>query len=106
MAIKTNCSKHLTEARMERAMWIIENIGYGNVIAEREWVDTAGTKCIRQITDTGVIIVTTPDKTKVVTMFVATVLQAKAMWYGKIPNWFYKIVIRNEKLLKESQKKY
>ena len=99
-------SQHFINDHPERMIYIGLNIGYGNVIAEREWVDTADTKCIRQITDTGVIIVTTPDKTKVVTMFVATVLQAKAMWYGKIPNWFYKIVIRNEKLLKESQKKH
>jgi hypothetical protein len=100
MAIKKNCTAHITEARLERVMWIIENIGYGNVIAERDWVDTNGTNCIRQLTDTGVIIVLSADRSKVVTMFVATVLQIKAMYHGRIANWLYKVAIKNEKLLK------
>lgn len=102
MAIKRNCKSHLTDYRMERVSWIIDNIGLGDkIIAEREWTDTSGKVGIRQLTDTGVIICRTKDTNEVVTMFVATILQVKAMYFGKIANWVYKMAVRNEKIVKE-----
>lgn len=100
MAIKKNCSKHLVTERWGRVEYIIDNIGIGEVIAEREWTDTKGTPCIRQLTTTGVIIVRDTSKTKVVTMWTANILQVKAMYFGKIPNWMYKVVVKNEKIMK------
>lgn len=101
MAIKKNCSNHLITERWDRVEYIIDHIGIGEVIAEREWRDTKGTPCIRQLTTTGVIIVRDVSKTKVVTMWTANILQVKAMYFGKIPNWMYKIVVKNEKIMKD-----
>ena len=98
--MKKNCTSHVTEARLDRINYIIDHIGFGEVIAEREWVDTSGRACIRQLTDTGIIIVLDVKKEKVVTMFAASVMQIKAMYFGKIANWLYKIAIRNEKIMK------
>ena len=98
--MKRNCSAHLTNDRLDRVNYIIDNIGFGEVIAEREWVDTTGKACIRQLTNTGVIIVLDPNKERVVTMFVATVMQIKAMYFGKIANWLYKLAVKNEKIMK------
>lgn len=98
--VKRNCSNHLITERWERVEYIIDHIGLGEVIAEREWTDTKGTPCIRQLTTTGVIIVRDVTKTKVVTMWTANALQVKAMYFGKIPNWMYKVVVKNEKIMK------
>ena len=98
--MKRNCSAHITNDRLDRINYIIDNIGFGEVIAEREWVDTIGKACVRQLTNTGVIIVLDANREKVVTMFVATVLQIKAMYHGKIANWLYRLAIKNEKIMK------
>lgn len=103
--MKRNCSAHITNDRLDRVNYIIDNIGFGEVIAEREWTDTAGKACIRQLTNTGIIIVLDPNKEKVVTMFVATVLQIKAMYHGKIANWLYKLAVKNEKIMKGYKEK-
>lgn len=103
--MKRNCSAHITNDRLDRVNYIIDNIGFGEVIAEREWIDTAGKACIRQLTNTGIIIVLDPNKEKVVTMFVATVLQIKAMYHGKIANWLYKLAVKNEKIMKGYKEK-
>ena len=101
MAIKKNCKIHL-QHRSERVEWIIDHIGLGTkIIASREWVDTSGKTCIRELTDTGVIICRTTDTNEVITMFVATIMQIKAMYFGKIANWIYKMAIKNEKIMKE-----
>ena len=98
--MKRNCSYHITNDRLDRINYIIENIGFGEVIAEREWVDTKGSHCVRQLTSTGVMIVLDANKEKVVTMFVATVMQIKSMYFGKISNWLYRLAIKNEKIMK------
>ena len=103
--MKRNCSYHVTNDRLDRINYIIENIGFGEVIAEREWVDTAGKACIRQLTNTGLIIVLDANREKVVTMFVATVMQIKSMYFGKIANWLYKLAIKNEKIMKGYKEK-
>ena len=98
--MKRNCSHHITNDRLDRVNYIIDNIGFGEVIAEREWVDTTGKTCIRQLTNTGLIIVLDTNRERVVTMFVATVLQIKAMYHGKIANWLYRLATKNEKIMK------
>lgn len=98
--MKRNCSHHITNDRMKRVEYIIDNIGFGEVIAEKPWVDTKGNHCVRQLTNTGVIIVMDEGKEKVITMFVATVLQIKAMYHGKIANWLYRLATKNEKIMK------
>lgn len=101
--MKKNCTHHIND-RLDRINYIIDNIGFGEVIAEREWVDTTGKACVRQLTNTGVIIVLDANREKVVTMFVATVLQIKAMYHGKIANWLYRLAVKNEKIMKNYKK--
>lgn len=102
MAIKKNCSNHLVRDRLKRVEFIIDHIGFGDVIAERDWVDTAGKACIRQLTNTGIIIVLNPSDRKVVTMWTASVLQVRAMYHGKmIPNWMYHRIKKNEEIMKK-----
>ena len=103
--MKRNCSYHITNDRLDRINYIIENIGFGVVIAEREWIDTKGSRCVRQLTSTGVMIVLDDNKEKVVTMFVATVMQIKSMYFGKIANWLYRLAIKNEKIIKGYKEK-
>lgn len=77
MAIKGTPTRHASEDRLDRITAIALTIGFGRVIKERQrdgkWY---------QITDTGVMVVRTPDKAAIITMWAATQRQVADI-YGE-----------------------
>ena len=86
-------SYHCAVERGERVQAIINQIGIGQVVKERF---TRG--CFTCITDTGITIIKTADKLKVVTMYVTTYRELVAVYEGakKIPHYLKKKVDRNQ----------
>lgn len=78
MAIITGTpTRHASEDRLDRITAIALTIGFGKVIKERQrdgkWY---------QITDTGVLVVRTPDKESIITIWAATQRQVADI-YGE-----------------------
>lgn len=67
---KMKITKHMTNDRMERYMYIATHMGFGEVVDEFYEED----KCIC-ITSTGILIVKSADKKTVITMFIAKAYQ-------------------------------
>lgn len=82
--MERNCSRHLSEDRLDRAVFIATTIGYGEVVREMVVDHPQGGLSIRQLTDTGIIIVRSLDRKIVVTMWVASYGQAQRI-YGDSP---------------------
>ena len=90
-------TKHLTEDRMERVIFIATTIGFGETIEEFYVEDEHG-KHYEYITSTGVLIVKGLDKKTVVTMFIARHGQVKRLYGDRpIPRNLVAVVKRNEK---------
>lgn len=92
-------SYHARVERADRINHIVEEIGIGNVIKEkfvRFDLGQAGRYVC--ITDTGITIVKTEDKLKIITMYVTTKRELLQV-YGnekKIPAFLHKKVDRNQ----------
>lgn len=92
-------SYHVRVDRAERVKHIVEDIGMGQIIKEKyvrfnlgqagRWV------CL---TDTGITVVKTEDKLKIITMYVTTKKELLAVYGGqkKIPQFLQKRVDRNQ----------
>ena len=90
-------TKHLTEDRMERAVFIATTVGFGEIIEEFYVEDNHG-KHFECVTSTGVIIVKGLDKQTIVTMYVARYNQIKRLYKEReIPNGLKVVIKRNEK---------
>ncbi len=90
-------TKHLTEDRMDRVVYIATTIGFGEVMEEFYIEDNHG-KHYECITSTGVIIVKGLDRKTVVTMFIGRMAQVKRLYGDKeIPRNLKAVVKRNEK---------
>lgn len=96
-------SKHLINDRMERAAFILANIGLGKTIKEHYCeADQTQKACWRTLTDTGVIIVYDKKKKKVVTMYIASMKQAKAFFPENayiLPKNLYSVIKKNQKYI-------
>ena len=100
-ATRITLSHHLTADRLERMTTIATTIGFGKVIEEFE-DDIYGEPTWHCLTDTGVLLVKSADKTKIITMYVATVDRLYAYYRKKrnqktIPQYLVQIVKNNEK---------
>ena len=94
---------HCEVQRADRVKHIIDTIGLGQVVREK-YIHTA--EQIRKgqagkylcITDTGIMLVKTEDKLKIITMYVATYRELVAIYGGqnKIPKYLHKRVDRNQ----------
>ena len=90
-------TKHLTEDRMERVVFIATTVGFGEIIEEFYVEDNHG-KHFECVTSTGVIIVKSLDKLTIVTMYVARHNQIKRLYKEReIPNGLKVVIKRNEK---------
>lgn len=90
-------TKHLTEDRMDRVVFIATTIGFGEIMEEFYIEDNHG-KHYECVTSTGVIIVKGLDKKTVVTMYVARHNQIKRLYEEReIPRNLRAIIKRNEK---------
>ena len=91
---------HCKVERAERIQKIIALIGLGQVVREKYYRQSnlAGHGKYVCITDTGITIVKSEDKQKVITMYVTTYRELVAIYGGekKIPPYLRKKVDRNQ----------
>jgi hypothetical protein len=103
--LKRNCTYHISEDRLDRAMFIMTTIGIGDVIKEQRRVDEQGRVSWQCLTNTGVILVMNEKKDMVITLYIAKQPKVSAMYEGNTPSWVIKLVRKN-KALAEEQNKY
>ena len=103
MAIKRNCTYHISEDRLDRAMYIMETIGIGEIIKEEKSYNEKGIiwQCL---TNTGVILILSEDKKMCITLYIASQARVSALYKGNTPSWMFKIVKKN-KIYQEMQNK-
>lgn len=90
-------TRHLTEDRVDRVVFIATTIGFGEVVDEFYIEDNHG-KHYECVTSTGVIIVKGLDKKTVVTMYIARHGQIKRLYGDRpIPRGLAIVIKRNEK---------
>lgn len=84
---------HCEVERANRVQNIVEKIGIGQIVKEK-----FVRNCFTCITDTGITIVKSADKLKVVTMYVTTYRELVSIYEGtkKIPPYLKKKVDRNQ----------
>jgi len=92
-------SYHVRVDRAERVKHIVEEIGIGQVIKEkytRYNIQQAG--CYICLTDTGITIIKSEDKQKIITMYVTTQRELVSVFGGakKIPPFLKKKVDHNQ----------
>ena len=102
--MKRNCSYHISEDRLDRAMFIMTTIGIGEVIKEQKCVDEKGRISWQCLTNTGVILVLSEDRKIAVTLYIATQPKVSAMYEGKTPSWVIKMVRKNKELAEKQNK--
>lgn len=95
---ETTMTYHAQYQRANRMQHIIDQIGFGQVIREkymRAGMEAGKYICI---TDTGITIVKSEDKTKVITFYVTTQRELVAVYGGtkKIPSFLRKKVDFNQ----------
>ena len=84
---------HCRVERATRVQRIVEEIGMGQIVKEK-FIHN----CYTCITDTGITIIKTADKLKVVTIYVTTFRELVTIYEGtkKIPPYLKKRVDRNQ----------
>lgn len=91
-------TKHAEIYRAERMKHITEEIGFGQVVKERYMQTGFETGHYICITDTGITLVKTADKLKIITFYVTTQKELVMVYGGtkKIPSFLKKKVDRNQ----------
>jgi hypothetical protein len=97
MAIKRNITYHISEDRIDRAYYIMETIGIGEIIKEQRCFDEKGRISWQCLTNTGVLLVLDEKKEILITLYIASQSKVSAMYKGKTPSWVFKIVRKNRK---------
>ena len=91
---------HVQVERAERVKHIVEDIGIGQIIKEKYIDYGIGGQAGRYIciTDTGITIIKTEDKLKVITMYVTTQRELVSVYGGqkKVPTFLRKKVDHNQ----------
>ena len=93
--IKRNASYHISEDRLDRAVYIMQTVGLGEIIKEQRCVDTQGRVSWQCLTNTGVLLVLNEQKTMAITLYIATQPKVSAMYKGNTPSWVLKMVRKN-----------
>lgn len=104
MAIKRNISYHISEDRLDRACYIMQTIGIGDVIKEQQGIDEQGRVYWRCFTNTGAMLIMNADKSRVVTLYIAEQKQVSSIYQGKTPSWVFALVKKNMRYAKEQNK--
>ena len=104
MAIKRNISYHISEDRLDRACYIMQTIGIGDIIKEQRGIDEQGRVYWRCFTNTGVILIMNENKSRAVTLYIAEQKQVSSIYQGKTPSWVFALVKKNAKYAKEQNK--
>lgn len=104
MAIKRNCTYHISEDRLDRACYIMQTVGIGEIVKEERCVQEDGRISWQCLTNTGVILVLSEDRKVAITLYIATQAKVSAMYKGNTPSWMFKVVKKN-KVYQEMQNK-
>lgn len=104
MAIKRNCTYHISEDRLDRACFIMQTVGIGEIVKEERCVQEDGRVSWQCLTDTGVILVLSEDRKVAITLYIASQAKVSAMYKGNTPSWMFKVVKKN-KVYQEMQNK-
>jgi hypothetical protein len=104
MAIKRNITYHISEDRLERAYYIMQTVGIGDVIKEQKCIDEKGRTSWQCLTNTGVLLVLDEKKEILITLYIASQPKVSAMYQGKTPSWVFNIVRKNRKYAEEQNK--
>jgi len=102
--MKRNITYHISEDRLDRAVYIMQTIGIGNIIKEVHATDEKGRTSWQCLTDTGVILVLNEQKTIVITLYIASQPKVSALYEGKTPSWVIHMVKKNRKYAEEQNK--
>jgi hypothetical protein len=102
--MKRNITYHISEERVDRACYIMQTIGIGEVIKEEKCVDEQGRISWQCLTNTGVILVLSEDKKIAITLYIASQPKVSAMYKGNTPSWVINMVRKNRKYAEEQNK--
>ena len=102
--LKRNITYHISEDRLDRAVFIMETVGLGEIIKEQKCVSPQGRVSWQCLTDTGVILVLSEDRKIAITLYIASQPKVSAMYEGNTPSWILKMVKKN-KVYAEMQNK-
>lgn len=102
--IKRNISYHISEDRLDRACYIMQTIGIGDIIKEQRGIDEQGRVYWRCFTNTGVILIMNENKSRAVTLYIAEQKQVSSIYQGKTPSWVFALVKKNARYAKEQNK--
>ena len=102
--IKRNISYHISEDRLDRACYIMQTIGIGDIIKEQHGIDEKGRGFWRCFTNTGVMLIMNEHKTQAVTLYIADQNQVCSIYEGKTPSWVFAMVRKNVKYAKMQNK--
>lgn len=98
--MKMQLTKHARNDRVDRIMYIAENVGWGEPVFE--FADAARqTRSV--LTSTGVIIIKNYNVDRLITAYVGRIDEVKFMYaskgYNRIPEFMYSKVMKNKKHL-------
>lgn len=93
--LKRNISYHISEDRLDRACFIMQTIGIGDIIKEQRGVDSQGRVYWRCFTNTGVMLIMNADKSRAITLYIASQEQVSSIYQGKTPSWVFALVKKN-----------
>lgn len=96
MAIKRNITYHISEDRLDRACYIMQTVGIGEIVKEERCVQEDGRISWQCLTNTGVILVMSEDRKIVITLYIASQAKVSAMYKGNTPSWMFKVVKKNK----------
>ena len=102
--LKRNITYHISEDRLDRACYIMQTIGIGEIIKECKCVDEKGRTSWQCLTNTGVLLVLDEHKKMIVTLYIASQPKVSAMYEGKTPSWVINMVKKNRKYAEEQNK--
>lgn len=102
--LKRNISYHISEDRLDRACYIMQTIGIGDIIKEQKGIDEQGRVYWRCFTNTGVMLIMNADKSRAVTLYIAEQKQVSSIYQGKTPSWVFALVKKNARYAKEQNK--
>jgi hypothetical protein len=95
--LKRNISYHISNDRLDRACYIMQTIGIGEVIKEAPGIDERGRAYWRCFTNTGVMLIMNEAKTQVITLYIASQQQVSSIYRGQTPSWVFAMVKKNVK---------
>ena len=102
--IKRNISYHISEDRLDRACYIMQTIGIGDIIKEQHGTDEQGRGYWRCFTNTGVMVILNEDKSKMITLYIPNQAQVSSIYHGNTPSWVFKMVRKNAQYAKMQNK--